>query len=120
MKPGNDKINQYRLTNLSSCEDGNNGAFLIRFRTQDLRVIASDGLGWDHVSVSLEKRNPNWEELCFIKDLFWEEEETVIQFHPKKSEYVNNHPYCLHLWKNQYEEHQLPPGIFTGIKRDNL
>ena len=35
-----------------------------------LRVLFSDGLGWDHVSVSLADRCPTWAEMCFIKDLF--------------------------------------------------
>jgi hypothetical protein len=34
-----------------------------------------------------------------IKDIFWGEEEAVMQIHPPASEYVNIHPYCLHLWK---------------------
>ena len=56
---------------------------------------------WEHVSVSLEKRCPNWKEMCLVKDLFWDESECVIQFHPPRSEYVNNHPFCLHLWKSR-------------------
>jgi len=71
---------------------------------------------WEHVSVSMEKRCPNWTEMCIIKDLFWDEEETVVQFHPKKSEYVNNHPHCLHLWKKVKHDYDLPPTIFVGLK----
>ena len=37
--------------------------------------------------------------MCFIKDVFWDEEDVVIQYHPKKSEYVNRHENCLHLWR---------------------
>lgn len=84
-----------------------------------LQVIASCGgkdmgVEWDHVSVSLGNRCPNWIEMCFIKDLFWNEEETVIQFHPPKSQYVNNHPYCLHLWKPHNLEIPLPPRETVG------
>ena len=32
---------------------GNNGLFLIPFESYEFNVIASDGMGWDHVSVSL-------------------------------------------------------------------
>lgn len=113
MKQNNAEINRWRMPAYSKPEDGNNGAFLISFRSYGLQVIASDGEGWDHVSVSLLSRCPNWEEMCFIKDLFWGEDETVIQFHPKKSEYVNNHPYCLHLWRKQGIEHELPPAAFV-------
>jgi hypothetical protein len=92
------------------------GAFQVPFKGQDLRVIASDGEGWDHVSVSLPNRCPTWEEMCRIKDLFFDEDETVVQFHPKKSEYVNCHPYCLHLWRSQDQEAVLPPSILVGPK----
>ena len=78
---------------------GNNGAFLIPHQSFHLRVIARDGLGWEHVSVSLPNRTPHWRERCFNKDVFWDEEDVVIQYHPKKSEYVNQHENCLHLWR---------------------
>ncbi len=60
-----------------------------------LRVIASSGLidpdiPWDHVSVSTTERCPNWPEMCFIKDLFFDEEETVMQLHPPRSQWINN------------------------------
>lgn len=71
--------------------------------------------GWEHVSISTPKRTPNWTEMCFVKDLFWEAEEAVIQFHPPRSQYVNNHPHVLHLWKPPYAV-QLPPSILVGVK----
>jgi len=49
--------------------------------------------------------------MCFVKALFWRSDETVIQFHPPESEYVNDHPHCLHLWRNTRHEHALPPAI---------
>ena len=80
-------------------------------------VIASDGAGWEHVSVSLKNRTPNWAEMCFIKDLFWNEEDCVVQFHPPKSEYVDNHPNCLHLWKPIGKQIKTPPSILVGFKK---
>ncbi len=81
----------------------------------NLRVIASDGMEpevpWEHVSVSLPNRCPNWPEMCFIKDLFFAPDEVVMQLHPAKSEYVNNHNYCLHLWRPINAEIPLPPVI---------
>jgi len=111
--------NQYRIRTgpFASKDDfGPNGYFLVPFENSLLVVIASDGMGWDHVSVSLKNRAPNWREMTFIKDLFFDPEETVIQFHPKKSEYVNNHDYCLHIWKKQGEDFELPPSILVGVK----
>jgi hypothetical protein len=49
-------------------EIGNHGAFTIPFESFILHVIASDGQGWEHVSVSLSHRTPNWREMCFVKD----------------------------------------------------
>lgn len=84
-----------------------------------LKIVASGAMPesemWEHVSVSTERRCPNWIEMCFIKDLFWDEEETVVQFHPPKSEYVNVHQFCLHLWKPPFPV-ILPPSILVGPK----
>lgn len=88
---------------------GNNGFFEFKIKKIVLIVIASDELGWDHVSVSLVGRCPTWREMCIIKDLFFDPEETVIQFHPPVSVYINDNPYTLHLWRKQNEEIELPP-----------
>ena len=53
----------------------------------------------EHVSVAGPKETPRWETMCIIKDLFWDDEDEVIQYHPKKSEYVNMHPRTLHMWR---------------------
>lgn len=81
--------------------------FSIPFEGRQLVVIASDWGRWQHVSVSLDNRCPNWREMCFIKDLFWDEEEECIQFHPPKSEYIDLHKYCLHIWKPPIESSEL-------------
>lgn len=94
---------------------GRNGLFYIPRLREILRCIVSDGGGWEHVSVSLPNRCPTWEEMCFIKDVFWGPEETVIQYHPPRSEYVNNHPYCLHLWKPSDAKIVTPPRNFVGV-----
>lgn len=63
---------------------------------------------WEHVSVSVTGgRLPSWGEMCRVKALFWRPDETVVQFHPPESEYVN---ICevLHLWKPPYQV-TLPP-----------
>lgn len=97
--------------------EGNNGFFQFERNGIVFRVQASDGADWEHVSVSLNKnRCPTWEEMCMIKNLFWDEEDCVIQFHPPKSEYVNNHPYCLHLWRPINENIKTPPTNLVGKK----
>lgn len=57
--------------------------------------------GWEHVSVSPKHKYniPTWNDMCVLKDIFFDDEEEVYQIHPKKSEYVNLSENCLHLWK---------------------
>ena len=95
---------------------GNNGAFVVGLkRGQTLFVIASDMMGWEHVSVSRSDRCPTWEEMCQIKAMFWDAEDIVLQFHPRESDYVNNHPNCLHLFRPIDAEIPTPPSILVGI-----
>lgn len=94
------------------------GYFEINFGGELLRVISSGGattrskrarVEWEHVSVSLIDRCPTWDEMVFVKQLFWADDETVLQFHPMKSQYINAMPFCLHLWKAIGINHPLPP-----------
>jgi hypothetical protein len=113
-----DKLEQGRIKDgelASTSAYGTTGAFFIIGPCgEKLAIIASDGEGWEHVSVSLKRRLPNWTEMCFVKDLFWNDEECVIQFHPPKSEYINCHPLCLHLWKPVGLEIITPPTGLVG------
>ena len=113
--------NDYRIrgTSFRSSDDsyGNNGTFTFEREGVQIFTIASDGEGWEHVSVSINKRRcPNWEIMCIVKDLFWDPEDVVVQFHPAKSQYVNNHPFVLHLWRSTTYEFITPPTILVGIK----
>lgn len=61
--------------------------YRIPFNGVKLTVIATldtddKGITWEHVSVSLKHRIPTWQELKFIKMLFWDPEDEVIQFFP--------------------------------------
>lgn len=115
----------YRLTRhpfLSSDSSfGNKGAFEIPFE-KDIKAfaIAGDGEGWEHVSVHMIKHGktctPSWSDMCKIKSMFWGAEDCVIQYHPPKSEYVNNHKNCLHLWRPIGVAIQMPPSGLVGIK----
>jgi len=86
------------------------------FEVGPLRIISSGNVngnpeskGWEHVSVSCINRCPTWEEMCKVKDMFWRDDETVVEFHPRKESYIKAHPYCLHLWKLAETEYELPP-----------
>jgi len=88
----------------TSAEDGNNGAF-----------SCSDGMGWEHVSVSLRTRCPSWAEMHRVKNLFWDNNDIVVQYHPPESEYINNHPFCLHLWRQIGQDFNIPPRLLVGV-----
>lgn len=94
---------------------GHNGYFVIAHNRVTFAVIASDGGNWEHVSVSVigQKRCPLWDEMKWIKEQFFSDEETVVQFHPRKSEYVDVHPFVLHLWKQVNSDYLLPPIEFV-------
>lgn len=131
---------KYRLRNHdilgSDSSYGNNGFFVIphhRIADYFYNCQVSDGMGWQHVSITLTRtkqvpfrfshlpkrqesveRCPTWEEMSYIKSLFWDDTETVMQLHPPKSEHVNCHPYCLHLWKPDNIEIPLPDSLMVG------
>ena len=103
---------------------GNNGIFSVPSIEPgwDLILICSDGTeeeavgeqrDWEHVSVTTRQekriRIPTWKEMCFVKGLCWDGDSTVVQFHPKKSSYVNVHPFVLHLWRWKKGEFPTPP-----------
>lgn len=93
---------------------GNNGAFVIPLEGGTALCIASDGRNWEHVSVHIllennEAATPEWEEMCQIKDIFWDKEDVVVQFHPAQTEYVNVHANVLHMWRNTVYRFTTPP-----------
>ena len=77
---------------------------------------AANDTGWEHVSVSAEQRPPLWEEMCWVKDLFWDKHEMAVEYHPPESEYVNFHPNCLHLWACTTMPIPMPPVLLVGPK----
>src|SRR5688572_2254376 len=104
--------------------DGNNGMFVIphyRIAMYEIRCMISDGMGWEHVSVTVAHihkeatRCPTWEEMCWVKDQFWNDDEAVVQFHPVKSDYVSMHHFCLHLWRPTDQSLPTPDRLMVGI-----
>jgi hypothetical protein len=117
--------NKYRVRRgpMGTGDDmGNYGFFLVpnRYRRDmPLRVISSGGetdidREWEHVSVSYVDRCPTWLEMCLVKSLFWDDEDAVIQLHPPRSTWVNNHEFCLHLWRPVGLALPLPPSWMVG------
>lgn len=69
---------------------------------------------WEHVSVSRPDRTPTWDEMCAVKAAFWSDDECVMQLHPPKADWVNNHQRCLHLWRPMATEIPRPPSMMVG------
>jgi hypothetical protein len=101
--------NRVYPTNGQDQTPGANAGF---FQFGEIFVISSGQFnGWEHVSVSCRNRCPSWEEMDKIKKLFWRDDETVAQFHPREDVKKNFHPFCLHLWKQVDSEYLLPADI---------
>jgi len=89
--------------------DEKNGAFVLPGPcNQDLTVIASNGEGWDHVSVSSKNRCPNWQEMDWVKKQCFEDYEVAIQYHIPRENNINIHDNCLHLWRPWTETAEIP------------
>lgn len=105
----------------SEASFGFNGVFeIIDGKGVLFRVICSDELAWEHVSVTVrsgEKRTPTWAEMDWIKGLFWKDSETVMQLHVPREQHINNSEFCLHLWRPTDREIPLPPMSMVGVKR---
>lgn len=102
---------------------GMNGLFVIPLNSHCYAlVIASNGneaVPWEHVSIRMGERRkkklrdriPTWEEMCKVKDIFWDKDECVMQLHPPQEDYVNIHPCVLHLWKPHDNSIPRPPKV---------
>jgi len=85
------------------------GVFKIPFDTWELRIIADVSSFWDHVSVSLAHRTPTWEEMEFVKRIFFKDTETAYQLHVPPTDHINIHNNCLHLWRHRLKKIPMPP-----------
>lgn len=124
MKPAPEKFRETTGVLATTKDMGNNGCFKVPHPKIDgyyFSCLSSSGNGWEHVSVVIAsnrrkvERCPTWEEMCFIKELFWEDTEPVVQIHPPKAHHVNNHAYCLHMWRSTDKEMPLPSPYMVGM-----
>jgi hypothetical protein len=90
------------------------GGIVINIVSSGPKVTESGRGEWEHVSVSVAgfHRLPTWDEMCYVKHLFWRRDETVVQFHPREQDYQNTAE-VLHLWKPAWREIELPPAIMV-------
>jgi hypothetical protein len=91
---------------------GNNGTFVIphyRIPGYTMIVQATDVNDWEHIYVQVVGRRhknkatryPTYEEMKWIKELFWGKDDLVLQYFAKDWDYTNASidPYVLHLWR---------------------
>lgn len=111
-------------------DDSPDGVYHIPHNTIDryiYNVVFSIGMGWEHMSVSLLKINgknkiekvercPTWEEMCFLKNVFWTPEECCVQYHPAMADYISNHKWCLHVWRSTEVQMPVPDTVLVGLK----
>lgn len=117
MKNLHNVINASRIPLYGELGDHEVGAFrMFTPAGVELHVIAANGMGWDHVSVSAFGRTPTWDEMEFVRHEFFLPTETVMQLHVPASDHINHHPHCLHLWRPHADVGQIPrpPGILVG------
>lgn len=91
------------------------GMFLIPYKNEELKVIATSGEGWDHVSVSVngKDRVPDWYEMEFIKRLFFRDNEIAIEYHMPPKDHINCNPNVLHMWRPHNKKIPVPPSIMV-------
>ena len=117
----------FRSARLTDASFGNNGMFFIQAsrKNRGLVIIASDdgaeGNRWEHVSVRAVSNKggdaiPNWEEMCIVKELFWDTEDACVQYHPRESEYVTANRFVLHIWRPRDTTLPEPPYWMVGNK----
>lgn len=98
------------------------GSFLLPGPKGDrLRVVVGDGVeweeaglplpAWEHVSVSLKTRTPTWAEMEWVRELFFADDELVLQFSVPRAQHINIHEHVLHLWRPIGVEIPLPPPV---------
>jgi hypothetical protein len=80
----------------------------------ELKILASTGGDWDHVSVSCKDRVPTWDEMQQVHRAFFKDDEVAMQLHLPPSDHINVHPFVLHLWRpRRGQKIPLPPKEFV-------
>lgn len=115
------ELNKYRNSNAERKiyginGDSENGLFDVPCPATagTLSVIASCGAGWEHVSVSMNNRTPNWTEMDYIKRLFFRDDESAMQLHVPVNDHISRHPNCLHLWRPIEIDIPRPPSFMVA------
>lgn len=87
-------------SNYSVIDEYSNAA---RFIRNDCMTVISEVAEyqkrlWLHVSCAHADKLPSWADLREVKSVFVGSKRMALSIMPSEAEYVNVHPYCLHLW----------------------
>jgi hypothetical protein len=79
------------------------------------QIIASWGMGWDHVSATViaagRPRVPTWDEMVAIKRALFRDDEWAIEYHPPPDANISIADTVLHLWRPQAVAIPTPPRV---------
>lgn len=108
------RANRWRVRTGEFASDetaGFNGHFLVPLEGELWFVRISDHYGWRHLSVSNAQKSqiPPWNVMCRLKDSFFGDDSWAVQYHPAKSDHVNDHAGVLHLWEPLEDKLPQPP-----------
>lgn len=88
------------LASYSTVEDYQNAAY---YRRADGMTVITEVAEyqrrlWLHVSCAFADKLPSWADLREVKTVFCGPKRLALSIMPSEAEYVNIHPYVLHLW----------------------
>jgi hypothetical protein len=69
------------------------------FKMGRCNIIVSIDDGLWHLSISTHDCSPSYNEIKEARYKYIPDDVTMAQLFPPKSEFVNIHPYCHHLWE---------------------
>ena len=108
MRPNSEIATNIRLSNVNDLISGGHATVSLPSGFCGSVIWGRDEGGHEHVSVSSYRRHklPTWDDMCQVKDIFFDAEEMAVQVHPPESEYVHSvgpraNPLenVLHLWR---------------------
>lgn len=84
-------------------------------QTNDWKRIQVSLLNWWHQQL---KVFPTWDEMCAIKDIFFNDDEAIIEIHPSDEYKIYEKDYTIDLWKPLNKELPLPnPDLVGKVKK---
>lgn len=99
-----------RYNGIIAAQTPNSMTFVIPLKTEKkvaLNCLAVWDCGWELVKVSCNKTFPSWEAMCYIKQVFWPDDEAVMQIHLPDSQQIIDAK-TVHLWRPTDQAIPLP------------